>query len=106
MSDDQDHPQEEAFDIEAMLDGVQDEDGYHPTSKTPSFFWNSTQVINDLKHVASFSLVGEPELDLRARWGLQMNLENHVRPFFSFNLGLHNIFFSEHEQQQHRQRLC
>ncbi|KAG0313904.1 hypothetical protein BGZ97_009783 [Linnemannia gamsii] len=78
MSDDQDHPQEEAFDIEAMLDGVQDEDGYHPTSKTPSFFWNSTQVINDLKHVASFSLVGEPELDLRARWGLQMNLENHI----------------------------
>lgn len=87
MSDDQDHQQdEEAFDIEALLDSVQESDGYHPTSKTPSFFYNSSQVINDLKHVASFSLVGEPKLDLRARWGLQMNLENHVRvssPLFS-----------------------
>ncbi|KAK5823035.1 tubulin folding cofactor D C terminal-domain-containing protein [Linnemannia elongata] len=79
MSDDQDHQQdEEAFDIEALLDSVQESDGYHPTSKTPSFFYNSSQVINDLKHVASFSLVGEPKLDLRARWGLQMNLENHI----------------------------
>lgn len=80
MSDDQDHQQEEeAFDIETLLDSVQDSDGYHPTSKTPSFFYNSSQVINDIKHLASFSLVGEPKLDLRARWGLQMNLENHVR---------------------------
>ncbi|KAF9096373.1 hypothetical protein BGX29_008588 [Mortierella sp. GBA35] len=75
VSDDQ---QDDKFDIEALLDSVQDEDGYHPTSKTPSFFHNSTQVIRDLKHVASFSLVGEPKLDLRARWGLQMNLENQI----------------------------
>lgn len=80
MSDDQDHQQEEeAFDIEALLDSVQDHDGYHPTSKTPSYFYNSSQVISDIKHVASFSLVGEPQLDRRARWGLQMNFENHVR---------------------------
>ncbi|KAF9121044.1 hypothetical protein BGW39_010898 [Mortierella sp. 14UC] len=77
MSDDQDQ-QDETFDIEAVLDSVQDQDGYHPTSKTPSFFYNSSQVINDIKHVASFSLVGPCKVDLRGRWGLQMNLENLI----------------------------
>ncbi|KAF9902183.1 hypothetical protein EC991_005196 [Linnemannia zychae] len=77
MSDDQDQ-QDEKFDIEALLDSVQDSDGYHPTSKTPSFFFNSSQVINDIKHVASFPLVGPCDIDLRGRWGLQMNLENLI----------------------------
>lgn len=107
MSDDQDHPQEEAFDIEVLLDSVQDSDGYHPTSKTPSFFYNSTQVIKDLKHVASFSLIGEPKLDLRERWCLQMNIESHVRPSVlpSLVFLLAQYLFSECELLHHQQPL-
>ncbi|KAF8938927.1 tubulin folding cofactor D C terminal-domain-containing protein [Dissophora ornata] len=65
--------EEEVFDVEAVLDSI-GADGYNPTEKTSSHFLHARQVIQELKNLASFPLVGPPELDNRQRWGLRLSL--------------------------------
>ncbi|KAF9924456.1 hypothetical protein FBU30_005578 [Linnemannia zychae] len=80
MSADQEYA-EEQFDIDTVLDDAEEQGDLHPTSNTPSFFVESAQIISDIKHVAKFPLVGEPEFDLRGRWHLQMNLEKQIAKY-------------------------
>jgi hypothetical protein len=80
--------QEAAFDIETLLDSIEEEDGVKPTSLTTSHFIHAQECLADLKKTANYPFVGPCKLDLRQRWGLRMNLVRVVRAFISF------VFFS------------
>lgn len=76
-------PEEEAaaFSVEANLDSIDPDDEYtvyNPTAKTPSHFLHAHQVISELKTIAKYPLVGPCKLDLRQRWGHQINLTKNV----------------------------
>jgi len=70
--------EEEVFDVDAVLDNV-GADEYNPTEKTSSHFLHARQVIQELKNLASFPLVGPPELDNRQRWAHRISLISIVR---------------------------
>ncbi|KAG0005138.1 hypothetical protein BGZ65_011884 [Modicella reniformis] len=69
MQDEQDN----AFDIEAILDNI-DKDDVNPAQKTSSYFLHSKEAFEHLRKTVSFPFVGPCKLDLRHRWMLRMNL--------------------------------
>ncbi|KAI1315977.1 hypothetical protein EDD11_010559 [Mortierella claussenii] len=66
--------EEEAYDVETMLESIDKDDLANPTQKTASYFIHADQVLSELKRMGSFSFVGPCELDRRQQWAVRLGL--------------------------------
>lgn len=69
----------ESYNMDAVLDGIEDQDGdLHLTSKTVSHFYHERVVVEEIKNLASYPMVGPSPLDNRERWHLRISLMRYV----------------------------
>ncbi|GJJ74654.1 tubulin-specific chaperone D [Entomortierella parvispora] len=69
----------EPYNMDAVLDGIEDQEGdLHLTSKTVSHFYHERVVLEEIKNLASYPLIGPSPLDNRERWGLRISLIRYI----------------------------